>query len=283
MSDRKSLADEILTRPPLTLLERDTAPQLAVDSWISIWAQNARTASVDLRHEDGLTLFTTGLPDDNLNRVLETRLTSETAEAGIDRAAAHFAARGVPFIWTVGPTSEPANLPELLRARGFRLNDSSTGMMARLDALPATELPASLTIEEVADTESHERWMQRWTAGFPDWAVANWSRLFVDHGFAPDRTLRRYLGWWDGEPVATSALALGAGLATIECVGTIEALRGRGIGTAMTVAPLLEARRHGFRIAALLSSTMGRGLYERLGFRACGTFEFFRRPDPASA
>ncbi len=98
-------------------------------------------------------------------------------------------------------------------------------MVARLDSLPATEPPASLTVEEVA---------------------------------------------------------LGAGVATIECVGTIESLRGRGIGTAMTLASLLESRRCGFRVAALLSSATGRGLYERLGFRACGTFKFVRGPAPAS-
>jgi GNAT superfamily N-acetyltransferase len=282
MSDRTRLADEILTRPPLTSLEFDAAPQLAVDGYTASWAQFARSGSVDLRQADGLTLFTTSLPDHNLNRVLQTRLTAAAAEAGIDRAAAHFDALGVPFSWVVGPSSEPATLPDLLRARGYQSHDSTTAMVAWLDSLPATEPPASLTIEEVADRESHERWMQRWTAEFPDWAVANWSRLFADAGFAPDRTLRRYLGWWDGKPVATSALTLGAGIATIGCMGTIESLRGRGIGTAMTVAPILEARRRGFHIAALLSSAMGRGLYERLGFRACGTVEFFRKPAPAS-
>ena len=48
-------------------------------------------------------------------------------------------------------------------------------------------------------------------------------------------------------------------------------LRGRGIGGAITLKPLLEARAEGFRCGVLFSTEMGQSVYERIGFQATGT------------
>ena len=84
-----------------------------------------------------------------------------------------------------------------------------------------------------------------------------------------------------GEPVATWFMVLGAGVAGVHGVGTLPQARRQGIGAAMAMAPLREARAMGFRVAVLRASTLGAGIYRRLGFRQCGEISIYAWWPPA--
>ena len=165
--------------------------------------------------------------------------------------------------------------------RGFVDGGAMRAMVGNLDALPGDVPPAELVVEEADEPEARNRWLRLWADGIPDWAVENWLRLHGETAAGQDRMLRRYLGSVAGEPVATSALVLGAGVAGLQAVGTAPAFRGRGIGTAMTLAPFKAARQLGYRVGALISTDSGYSLYRRLGFWECGSFRFFVWRGPA--
>ncbi|GHO87493.1 GNAT family N-acetyltransferase [Dictyobacter formicarum] len=86
-------------------------------------------------------------------------------------------------------------------------------------------------------------------------------------GFDEDGLWHHYLGWWNGDPVATTSLFLGAGVAGIYFVFTLPAARCQGIGAAITLAALQDASRRGYRVGVLGSSSMGYSVYQRLGFQ----------------
>ena len=102
---------------------------------------------------------------------------------------------------------------------------------------------------------------------FPDFALEPWHDMQAAVGLGADRPYRHYIAWLKGTPVATASLFLGAGVAGISNVATLPEFRGRGIATAVTLEPLLEARRGGYRVGVLFASMAAIGLYRRLGFR----------------
>lgn len=52
---------------------------------------------------------------------------------------------------------------------------------------------------------------------------------------------------------------------------TAPGARRQGLGTAITLAALADARQLGCRLATLVSTPAARPLYERLGFQAVAT------------
>lgn len=214
----------------------------------------------------------TELPFSMFNAILRAQLLPGRVDAAIEAAIARGRSRNVPMMWWTGPATQPADLGASLQAHGWVHDGDSPGMAVDLWSVRA-DRPAvpGLVIEPVIGTEPLRTWCQTYADGFgmPDFVGAAFSDFFFCLGPEEHSWVRHYMGWLDGEPVATSTLLLGAGVAGIYNVATLPHARRRGIGSAMTLEPLQQAREMGVRVGVLEAAEMGIGVYRRLGFQEC--------------
>jgi GNAT superfamily N-acetyltransferase len=210
-----------------------------------------------------------GSPIDYFNCVVHADLAPEEADGEIEASIELMRAHGVPGSWHVGPSMRPPGLGARLVAHGFQYGGDDTGMAVDLSALPEeVPAPADFVVERVSDEAGLAEWAATFGSGFgigP--AEAAWLREMLRRlGYDDEGAWRHYLGRLSGEPVATSSLFFAAGVAGVYCVSTVERARRRGIGAAVTLAALHEAKNLGHGIGVLGSSEMGCGVYRGLGF-----------------
>jgi GNAT superfamily N-acetyltransferase len=222
--------------------------------------------------------------------IWRTRLTTAEADAAIDEALAWFRARNAPFLfWWTGLGSTPADLGQRLQARGFlnmaeqqqalaagikQTELGAPGMSADLHHMneqALTTVPPGFVIREVSSDSALADFKRVFVEsyGIPDWAGQAWVDATRTIGIG-ETPWRMFVGYLDGAPVATNMLFNGAGVASVYAVATLPSARGKGIGGAITLKPLLDARDRGYRHAVLFATEMGVSVYERIGFRLTG-------------
>ena len=204
------------------------------------------------------------------NVLLEAHFGPTDVDARIERALAPFLASDINVMWKLGPSTRPADLGDRLAKHGFFALPTLRGMALDLASLaPAPVGPSGLDVRAVADAETLQLWRQAVGRGFgwPSYAAEDLAAN-LDYFFRADgeRRFVAYIAVAGGEPVASSLVFFGAGVAGIYHVTTALELRRRGLGSLITTAPLLEARGRGYRFAVLHATEMGYPVYRCLGF-----------------
>ena len=216
------------------------------------------------------------IPDPYKNVVASATFDDATADRRIAEIAAAFAERGLPYLWWRAPFHGPSDLGRRLQRAGIRSLGASPAMAMDLAGLPGSEAPpAGLEIRAVTDDDGLRDYLEVQRGepmpGSASAGVRAVTAAAILAHTGPRLALEpvplRYVGWFDGRPVATSRLSLAGGAAGIYAVNTLAEVRGRGIGRAMTFAVLHAGRGAGYRIATLQSSDVGYGIYRRMGFR----------------
>ena len=219
-----------------------------------------------------------------------TRLADHEVDTAIDDTIDQFRAWGAPFFfWWIDPETSPSTLGDRLEARGLLSMEGqqktlAAGIVQTAAGAPVMAMdlasadpglvdraPGGFAIREVsADTELEDfKSVFVATYQIPDWAGQAW--VDATRSFGIGKTpWRMFVGYLDGEPVATNMLFNGGGVASVYAVATLPRAQGRGIGAAITLRPLLLARDEGFRHAALFSTEEGFPVYRRLGFADTG-------------
>jgi GNAT superfamily N-acetyltransferase len=227
-----------------------------------------RAAGAEERNEGGIHWVIGNCPIDYHNAVIRADLPPERADAEIMASRERMRELGVPGSWHVGPSMRPFDLGERLVAHGFEYAGDDIGMAADLSGLPDTALPDGFEVGRVRDEGDLAVWVETLGSGFGEGPVeAGWvGEMYRRVGYGDGGPWRHYLGRLEGDPVATSTLFLGAGVAGIYFVFTVEEARRRGIGAAITLAALRDAASLGYEVGVLGSSALGYPVYRGLGF-----------------
>jgi ribosomal protein S18 acetylase RimI-like enzyme len=228
-------------------------------------------------HEEKDILWTiSNIPFPLFNSVMRVNIDEGDVDELILRMKRLYAERHVPWTWRIGPSTHPSNLGERLIFNGLRHYDSLPGLALNLDGLSVDlEFPPGLSIIQIGNATSLGNWIEVMSESFniPNHASEAIFDSFLGVGFSLSQPVQHFMGVINGKAVATSTLFLGAGVAGIFNVATLPEFRRKGLGEALTIAPLLQARAQGYRFAVLESSRDGLSLYRRLGFKSYCQFE----------
>ncbi|HVE72705.1 MAG TPA: GNAT family N-acetyltransferase, partial [Thermoanaerobaculia bacterium] len=211
----------------------------------------------------------TTLPITFFNGIGTTQFDQADADRRVDELIARF---GKPFRWWILPTSQPSNLREILERHGLRHVYDSAGMT--LDLAHLAQPPQGI-IERVVDDAQMHVFADVLTTVFerPKSDIDIWTSAYGQIGY--DRDWAHFIAYDEGKPVATASVLMCGDVAGIYLVGTLKEARGRGLGTAATLAALHYGRERGARVAALQSSAIGESVYHGMGFVSHGVMPMY--------
>ena len=266
----------------LTDLSTPALTRAITANLLAFFDQMARVPTADYYADELIARWHTRIRHPWFNGAAARQLPTDNYQPVIEATLAYFNARGIsPFTWWLSPMQPVEAWQARLAPFGFRLDRDTPGMAVPLSALPErVTAPDGLIITPVTDDAALRAWTHTFIIGYE--LPHTWEHDFYElmAGLGLDGPVRNYLGYLDGEAVATATLFTGAGVAGIFDVSTVPAARGHGIGAALTLTPLLDARARGYQAGVLQSSDMGFNVYRRLGFeKLCDMVHFYCCPD----
>lgn len=197
-------------------------------------------------------------------------------EKAVDRAERYFDERELPFRFIARNDLARESLAgDRLAARGhLPVGDPTPGMSIR----PLAEIPDppdGLVVRRVTDEDTLAEFSHTAFAGFGIPTSFGERFLTADLLASPEAAL--FLGYVDGQPVATTLMIATGRVAGIYWVATLEAHRRRGYAEALTWAGLAAGRELGCNIGSLQASKMGRPVYARMGFDHTADYVYYQR------
>ncbi|MBM3238718.1 GNAT family N-acetyltransferase [Candidatus Poribacteria bacterium] len=256
-----------------TVIKDLSSPELVPaleNNMFEFWSTYGRATGRGLYIGKDYIRVLTGIPFPIFNGVFRAQLSPETIDDAISDTLAAIKTWKVPLFWWVGPGTQPSNLGEHLERHGFHYTGSMPGMAIDLSILKEDgPQPHNFTIRPVENNETLETWVRVAAKGFDIPASIHDSIVDLERsvGAGPDVSPRRYIGYQNGVPVATSGMFIHSGVAAICWVATLPEARRQGIGAAMTRMPLIDARLKGYRVSTLVAMEMGHSVYKKLGFQ----------------
>ena len=229
------------------------------ENLFSLFRAMAELPGGRLDENDEMIRFSTGLPSPMFNGVARTRI--ETVSAQLLEQ---------PFFWWTGPQSAPPDVDDRLEAAGLTPAGRNWPAMAMAlaDIDEAQAAPDGVEVEPVSSPRELEQWGTIFCAAhdLPPWSADSWIEAARRLGFR-DLLWQHWIARLDGQPAGVGLSHTGGGVVGLYGIGTLSTARRRGVGSALTLVPMLQGRDEEFRAAILHATPDGERLYPRLGFK----------------
>lgn len=266
--------------------ERRTAATRAIEA--NLWALQrdfVRIPGAEIHDDPGLLWFSVPSTSSWLNGASRTDLAADAANEAIRLVLDTLHPLGRNVTWHVGPSARPTDLGSRLVAAGFQPpSHESAGMAVVLTAVTRPPQPDGVEVRAVESEEDLVVWLDTFLRSFgkePQGRSHPWLTPFGHLGLDPDGPCRLFVGRVGDEAVATSLAFNGGGAVGIYGVGTLPESRGRGYGSAVTLAAMDWGRDHGADLAILHATELGEPVYRRLGFETLCTIGQWLAKAPA--
>lgn len=244
-------------------------------------------SNMEIVVNDTIARIYTGLPGPFFNAVHHARFKPQEVESQVDAVIEYFKQRKIPFSWWIDPTSRPDTLEDVLLSRGFAKDEWAMPAMAidlrTLDEqlLEKATHRSTATIQPVQTETELKDWLDIVAKAF-EFHPQTVEAFHELHSFHLHRgtasNIINFIASIDGTPAGASSIIFSTGLAGLYNVATLNEYRGKGIGTAVSIAPLLVAKDQGYEIGNLQSSQMGFHLYQRIGFKTYFEYKIYLSP-----
>jgi GNAT superfamily N-acetyltransferase len=238
----------------------------------------SKSQKYEFIEKEDYTLANHGVDRPGFHGVWEVRFGEEDIDKRIEEVISHFDAVDVSFPWLVGLNTSPKNIGEHLLSHGLTSRPDIRGMAANLNDLKMVHpKPDGFEIKCVEDDEDLSIFFDLLceTSGWLKEMADRFMDISKDVNFKPDSESASFIGYHQDEPVSTSMIIMQNHVAGLWWVSTLEKMRGRGIGTAMSLEPMKYAHDMECHTGVLLATEMGYPLYSKLGFEEHDTAEAY--------
>ena len=196
-------------------------------------------------------------------QIFNMRLHPDTAEQRIREVVRDMEAGVLPRSILVSPRSRPDNLVSLLETHGFSIDAAGMCMAIDLEDWPLPD-PSGTRVVLAQNHDMLADWMNIVNYAFTGHQVMDFWQ-FAD--LFDLNSTDFFIGVAHNRPVATGMTIEHCGVATLEFVTTLPYYRNQGLGTAVTVAALLQLRERGVKTVTLRATPGAISLYKRIGFK----------------
>ncbi len=235
-----------------------------------------RAAGGRIHEIDGLLMWSGTHPSPALvNGLIRTRDERPSANEILDLADSWFAEVGHGYTMHVR-VGRDDDLETAVKARGL-MHMLDLPVMVYSGPVPEKQVPQGFTIDRVTNASGVSDLVT--AVGEPFELPEEVASVFA----RPEAALSPFTAAMiardqAGRPVSGAWTLVSHGVAGIGFVGTLESVRGRGLGTAVTWAAMRAGYEIGATRAALQASPMGRSVYARMGYAEVAMYRIFAGP-----